>query len=478
MPAGGDDRAARLGGDADVARGRQPRRRPRATTARPLGDRRRALAVEVRDPEAAADAQLARGRCGDEARREQRDRLGSKASRRKIWLPMWAWTPTSSTPSIARERARAACCGGARGEREAELRVLLAGPDELVGVRLDARRHPQEDRLGRRRARRAAESRSSGRSRRRSRRRYGRRRRRAPARARRRTCCCRAGPAGPADAGGQRDSELAAGRHVEQHPLLGGERAPSPCTGTPSSRTPRPSPNAATRLAAPRAELRPRRRRTAACRTRSASSTRSTRRRRGARPRRRSAVTGSRCARDRRLRRRRVEIGSWPLIVAGRRATPSRRSHRLRGVRRRGGRGRWRGRSSRPRRARGAPGSTAGATLGAEHPTVVVEAVEVRRRGGGPSSSPCTAHARGPPRRRRAGRSTRRADDLELAVGCTRRPRSTSRRAASALDAPLDADPLDARRCGRRRTGRRRRGSPSTRSSRCRGRASSPGRSS
>src|SRR5260370_7804598 len=35
--------------------------------------------------------------------------------------------------------------GGPAGQAEPELRVLLAGPDELVGVSLDAGRHAQED---------------------------------------------------------------------------------------------------------------------------------------------------------------------------------------------------------------------------------------------------------------------------------------------------------------------------------------------
>ena len=80
------------------------------------------------------------------------------------------------------------------GDRRAELRVLLAGADELVGVGLDARRHPQQRRLGHRAPR--GEARQSlevvgavdddaadpgG---------------RAPSRARRRTCCSRAARAG------------------------------------------------------------------------------------------------------------------------------------------------------------------------------------------------------------------------------------------------------------------------------------------
>ena len=58
---------------------------------------------------------------------------------------MWACRPTSSTAGDAGgpgERGR----GRARGDAEAELRVVLAGPHELVGVGLDARRDAQEHR--------------------------------------------------------------------------------------------------------------------------------------------------------------------------------------------------------------------------------------------------------------------------------------------------------------------------------------------
>ena len=108
---------------------------------------------------------------------------------------------------------------GAAVQAEAELAVLLAGGDVLVGVGLDARRDPQVDRLphaGARRRRRRA-----GRARRRSRRRRARRRPGPPAPARRPTCCCRGTAAVRREAGAQRDGELAAGADVEPQPLLG-----------------------------------------------------------------------------------------------------------------------------------------------------------------------------------------------------------------------------------------------------------------
>ena len=89
--------------------------------------------------------------------------------------------------------------------------------------------------------------------------------------------------------GRERDVQLAAGRDIEAHPLLDARAAPSPCTGTPWSHTRRRRPT----LDAPRGSARgggPRRRRTAASRTRSARSSRSDPRDRAAPASRRSGV--------------------------------------------------------------------------------------------------------------------------------------------------------------------------------------------
>ena len=56
---------------------------------------------------------------------------------------MWAWRPRTSRPAALAALDR----GRQRRQRNAELRVLLAGRDLLVGVGLDPRRHPQQDAL-------------------------------------------------------------------------------------------------------------------------------------------------------------------------------------------------------------------------------------------------------------------------------------------------------------------------------------------
>ena len=81
--------------------------------------------------------------CRDDERGEHRELLGRTRRARKIWLPMWAWTPTSSRPvRLAEHRDAPRPQPPKRGE--AELRVLLAGHHVLVGVRLDAGGHPDE----------------------------------------------------------------------------------------------------------------------------------------------------------------------------------------------------------------------------------------------------------------------------------------------------------------------------------------------
>ena len=187
---------------------------------------------------------------------------------------MWAWTPTSSTPGMQLERGHR-LGGRARGHGEAELGVLLAGADELVGVRLDARGDPHEHRGPRRRRRRVSSR-----------------------------------PPEPGDlvegvdddaarprlerggqlvvglvvavqdqalgghAGRQRDVQLAAGRDVEAHALLVGQAGHGPAQerlgGVGRRRRPRPPPPPGSACAGG-----PRRRRRAACRTPAASSSRS-----------------------------------------------------------------------------------------------------------------------------------------------------------------------------------------------------------
>ncbi len=63
---------------------------------------------------------------------------------------MWACAPsmTRRPSDLLRERAETASARCARGDREAKLRVLLAGHHELVGVRLHARRDAQGEPLG------------------------------------------------------------------------------------------------------------------------------------------------------------------------------------------------------------------------------------------------------------------------------------------------------------------------------------------
>ena len=211
----------------------------------------------------------------------------------------------------------------------------------------------------------------AGRSRRRSRRRSGRRRRRAPARARRRTCCCRGAPAAPPGTPAARATcELAAGRHVEAHALLVGQSGPWPCTGRPWRRRPRRRPKPATRLPAARAAGAPRRRRTAACPPRRPA--------RPGRPRRRASRPS---ATDRGVSGSRLATGSGPSAGPG--AAPGRDAARAAARHIDSGAAT----PSRPRpmaspiRAASTSHSRAwrqlvGATSSAEHPAVVVEAVE------------------------------------------------------------------------------------------------------
>ena len=174
--------------------------------------------------------------------------------------------PTSRTRNAA-SRATAVRHG------EPELRVVGTGGDVLVGVRLDAGRHPHEDACAWTRPRRRAPR--CGRARRTSRRRCGPRRCRARAAARRRTCCCR----------GTRSALRGTPRGARPRahprwPRRGGAlrrrpTAPSRCRGTPSPRrTPRRRRrHRRTRGRAPAA--RSRSTRTAGCRARARAASRS-----------------------------------------------------------------------------------------------------------------------------------------------------------------------------------------------------------
>ena len=72
----------------------------------------------------------------------------AKGASAKTWLPRWAWIPRKSTDALVGQLGQPLHSVGGRPRRdaEAELGVLLAGPHELVGMHLDARRHPGQHR--------------------------------------------------------------------------------------------------------------------------------------------------------------------------------------------------------------------------------------------------------------------------------------------------------------------------------------------
>ena len=144
----------------------------------------------------------------------------SKPAVSKIWLPMWLCRPRRSSTSGRASNRPAASSAWPPARREAELLVLVAGGDELVGVRLDADGHPDHDRrddaeLGGHRGdpvdlvegvdHDAADP-------------VGR----APRGSRRWSCCCRASRSAPAgNLRAPRDGQLAAGADVEVQALVG-----------------------------------------------------------------------------------------------------------------------------------------------------------------------------------------------------------------------------------------------------------------
>ena len=237
----GGDRPARLGRDRGCdARGRGRRRRRR----RPhwvIG--RRLLAVDVGDAEPAADRQLGQvelaRRTGPRPRppggRSRRRTPGCRCAgaRRRARRPAMAARPLDGLGRVARRHA------------EAELRVDLAGPHELVGVGLDARASTRSRTAGTRPSAawsalepvELVEAVDHDAARRRP-------RGRGPAR--RRSCCCRAAPADRP--GRRRRAPRAARRRWRRRGACPprGRAGPSPGTGTPWSRRLTPSPKAAT----------------------------------------------------------------------------------------------------------------------------------------------------------------------------------------------------------------------------------------
>ena len=188
---------------------------------------------------------------------------------------MWACTPTSSTPGMQLERGHG-LGGRARGHREAELGVLLPGAHELVGVRLDARGDPDQDRgaapAGRRATRAGAPSRAIS-SKESTTMRPTPRSRAGGQLVGRLVVAVQDQPLG-GHAGREGDVELAARRDVEVHALLVGQPGHGPAEeglgGVGHAVAPgrRPPPGR-------RGAGGPRRRRTAACRTPAARSSRS-----------------------------------------------------------------------------------------------------------------------------------------------------------------------------------------------------------
>ena len=141
-----------------------PARRPRRfTVVAPLRDRRALLALDVGDAEAAADTELV-----DAGRRRTRSASTATSCLEAVGAKDLAADVGVEADEVdGQARSRVDRVGGrTAGEREPELRVLLAGHDVLVGVRLDARRDPDQHPrahagTGRPAARRAGRSRRS-----------------------------------------------------------------------------------------------------------------------------------------------------------------------------------------------------------------------------------------------------------------------------------------------------------------------------
>ena len=126
---------------------------------RPLRLGRRGLPVDVGDTQSAADDQLVQAERGEE-RAQHLDRLleihGIEHLAADVGVQaheLDAWHQLQRGDGLG---------GGTRGDREAELGVLLPGADEFVGMGLDPGRHPDEHlrafRRGRTRLEEAAEA--------------------------------------------------------------------------------------------------------------------------------------------------------------------------------------------------------------------------------------------------------------------------------------------------------------------------------
>ncbi len=214
-----------------------------------------------------------------------------KESTTKTWLPMWACSPTSSTEASAASRSTAWPAAPER-QAEAELGVVLAGAHVLVGVGLDAGGDPDQDLRARRRPSAARRSRRSTSSKESTTMRPTPTSR-ARAQLGRRTCCCRAAPAGrrARRRRGPRGARRRWPRRGACPPR--GPGGPWPCTGRPwwrrrrRRRRRRPPPGSGPAGG-------PRRRRTPACRTRRPGRAGRSPRPTGGRPSATVAVSGSR----------------------------------------------------------------------------------------------------------------------------------------------------------------------------------------
>ena len=138
MPAGRGDGPARLGGDpgGDAGVGAGSRH-----DLAPLGDRRRRLALDVGDADAAADGQL-----GEVERHDERgERLhGLLEEPGDEHLRADVGVDADQLDGVGRAGPLDGPAGVTGGQAEPELRVVLAGHHVLVGVGLDARRHAQQ----------------------------------------------------------------------------------------------------------------------------------------------------------------------------------------------------------------------------------------------------------------------------------------------------------------------------------------------
>ena len=136
---GGHDRPAWL--DADVRAHAERGGRVEQHVA-PLGDRRRLLALDVRHAEPATEYQLGKV----ERHGEVGHHLGCLGERRRLEhvrsdVAVHADQLDGRRPPRPVDRPQRV----AVAEVEPELRIVLAGGDELVGVGVDARRDAQED---------------------------------------------------------------------------------------------------------------------------------------------------------------------------------------------------------------------------------------------------------------------------------------------------------------------------------------------